>query len=311
LLCYPGQVLYLLRQLTARIADSARTSLTGASIADALYGLQGLSGDKTEVQELLAELAKTIAATNAALTSEQLGRALFGLQGLRTEPSVIQESALGLESDEKEFLLSALWDKIKARETSKYPFRMYLRDIAQGMLGITQLHDPLGNNIRSYLYQQLNWLGDAQTGALPSLAPDVQRAVERSYLTLPGRNDSTLVDAVMAVRALNLNNLPTPQWLQQEYMQAVHAQPGILPMSRSDRLVIQAFTSKYPAEKVAVNTLVDGFRLDLYIPDVQLNVELDGPKHQYASRVRSDTMRDAYLEKKGYKVSIYCHSPGC
>jgi hypothetical protein len=180
---------------------------------------------------------------------------------------------------------------------------MYLCDIAQGMLGITQLHDPLGNNIRAYLYQQLIWLGETQSGVVPWLTPDVQRAVEHSYLILPGRNDFTPIDAVFAVRALKLNSFPVPEWLQLEYTNAARVQPGVLPMSRSDRLVIQAFTSKYPAEKVEINTLVDGFRLNLCFPDVQLNVELDGPKHQYASRVRSDAARDAYLATKGYKVS--------
>jgi hypothetical protein len=47
------------------------------------------------------------------LTSEQLGRALFGLQGLSSSASLFEDSAVGVDSDEVQFLLSTIWDKVK------------------------------------------------------------------------------------------------------------------------------------------------------------------------------------------------------
>jgi len=49
--------------------------------------------------------------------------------------------------DEVQFLLSALWDKIK---TVMLP--MPLAAIALGLQGVSQLNDPTANNIKQYLY---------------------------------------------------------------------------------------------------------------------------------------------------------------
>lgn len=56
----------------------------------------------------------------------------------------------GLDSDEVQFLLSALWDKIKiSREI------MPLSAISMGLQGLTLLNDPIASNIKQYLYLQL------------------------------------------------------------------------------------------------------------------------------------------------------------
>ena len=71
-----------------------------------------MTSNVPEVQELAGELAKKVSASSAELTPEQIGRCLFGLQGLSSSASLIQESALGLDSDEVQFLVSTLWDKV-------------------------------------------------------------------------------------------------------------------------------------------------------------------------------------------------------
>ena len=71
-----------------------------------------MTSNVPEVQELAGELAKKVSASNAELSPEQIGRCLFGLQGLSSSASLIQESALGLDSDEVQFLVSTLWDKV-------------------------------------------------------------------------------------------------------------------------------------------------------------------------------------------------------
>jgi hypothetical protein len=40
-----------MRQLAKRISESDRTKLTSAAIADAIFGLQGMTADIPEVQE--------------------------------------------------------------------------------------------------------------------------------------------------------------------------------------------------------------------------------------------------------------------
>lgn len=286
----------MLKQLTNRIAESDRTKLTGSAIADALYGLQGFSSSVPEVKILIEELAKKIAVTAAELTSDQLGRSLFGLQGLSSSSSLFEESIIGIDSDEVQFLLSTLWDKIKIRTGG-----MTMSAIGQGLQGITMLRDPIANNIRQYMYLQLLRLGIERSESDETVL---------SVSTVPSKESEENAainseDIISVVRALRLNNLLIPKWLATEYIriEELHAINPIIPMSRADKLVTQRYAFKYSNEKFIVNTLVDGFRLDMFFPDSMINFELDGPAHRYPSRAKYDKERDLYLNKKGYKVS--------
>ena len=136
-----------------------------------------------EVQNLFGELAKKIAITGADLTPSLIGRSLYGLQGelltfcvflsdgvvtivslsltilgISSEVSIFADvsplAGVYGDTDEAQFLLSALWDKIKVVKT-----QMPLSSIAMGLEGIALLKDPLGNNIRQYLYAQCLNLG--------------------------------------------------------------------------------------------------------------------------------------------------------
>lgn len=89
-----------------------------------------MTSNITEVQNLLGELAKKIAITGAELTPSQVGRSLAGLKGLSSEVSIFAEisplAGVYGDTDEAQFLLSALWDKIKVVKG-----QMPLKSIAQ------------------------------------------------------------------------------------------------------------------------------------------------------------------------------------
>ena len=155
--------------------------------------------------------------------------------------------------------------------------------------------------------------------------------------TTTTHHDYTSEDIVSVVRSLRLNNLLIPKWLANEYVKIEETHPiiPIIPLSRADKLVSQRYVFRYPNENVIINSLIDGFRLDLYFPEVKLNIELDGPgkilvmimimfsnvtddyrctysfsltAHRYPSRERFDIERDQYLSKKGYKVNCFITS---
>jgi uncharacterized protein YukE len=149
------EIRYLLRQLIQRIRASDRTRMTAQGISDALNGLQGMNSAVPEVQELVGELAKKVASTAATFNSVQMGNALFGLQGLSSRSSFIQESAIGLDVDEVNFLVSAMWDKVK---TMKEP--MSLNAASKSLLGVYNLRDPIGENIRQYMYSTIIKMSD-------------------------------------------------------------------------------------------------------------------------------------------------------
>ena len=76
------EVRALIIEVTARIRASDRTIMTSAAIADSMYGLQGLSSDVQEVQNLLTELAKKISVSPAKFTPAQVGRALLACRAI-------------------------------------------------------------------------------------------------------------------------------------------------------------------------------------------------------------------------------------
>ncbi len=184
--------------------------------------------------------------------------------------------------DEVQFLLSALWDKIKI---IREPFA--LSAISEGMLGITLLKDPIAENIRQFLYLETLRMGKTRMEA-----GETCDALDQ-------------VDVITAVRALRLNGLLIPKWLVKTYAeyQINHSNKPVVTQSRADKLIVQRYKTNFPDEKLIGNSLIDGFRMDMDFPDLKLNVELDGPSHRYPARARYDRSRDEYLrETQGYEI---------
>lgn len=262
------EVRLLLRQLVARIRESDRTRMTSQAIGDALYGIQGMSSDVDEVQQLVGELAKKIATTAAVLTPRDIGRALFGLQGLSSSSPLFAESVIGLDADEVQFLMSALWDKIKVNTAASFP----LSSIAMGLQGLMLLKDPIAENIRQFLHMKVISM-NAETvldGGSTASAP----------------SEADKIDIVYAVRALRLNNMLVPKWLAIAYnkIEETHSSKPIIAQSRGDRMLASRFASSHPTIPLKANALIDGFRLDMCFPELKLNIELDGPSHGYPAR---------------------------
>eukprot|EP01041_Mallomonas_annulata_P003235 gene3235-6403_t len=314
------EVKYLLKQLTKRIAESDRTRLTSSAITDSVFGLQSMTSDIPEVQELVGEIAKKIATTAAELSPVQIGKILFGLQSFTSAGGLFEDSAIGLESDELQFLLSAIWDKVKVSQD-----QMPLSAIAMGLQGLTRLRDPIANNLRQFLYAQAIRLGNTGDMGLPLRTPtgsiqqgQVQVQVENNSGASSSSSSITAeslsiyqarqigldrIDIVSTVRAMRLNDLKIPRWLATEYIAIERAQLSApIPLSRADKLVLQKYQTLFPMVKLIPNSLIDGFRLDMNFPDIKLNIELDGPKHRHPARARFDMSRDDYLRKKGYQV---------
>jgi hypothetical protein len=86
------------------------------------------------------------------------------------------------------------------------------------------------------------------------------------------------------IRALKLNDLETPSWLDQTYrdIEQRHRVTPVLDVNnRIEKIVTQKYSLNHPNENLISNNLRDGFRFDLDFPDLKLNIELDGPSHRY------------------------------
>ena len=78
------QVRALLSALAGCILMSD-VNLSGQGIADALYGLSGMTTDCPELRSLLSALAERIDETQGKLDSQEIGNALYGLQALSSD----------------------------------------------------------------------------------------------------------------------------------------------------------------------------------------------------------------------------------
>lgn len=234
---------------------------------------------------------------------------IFYLVGLSSSASIFQDSAIGLDSDEVAFLLSAIYDKIKTMSDTRIP----LSSAAMGLQGMTFLKDPISVNIKQFLYSQLVKFEDSAYLYECERAKQVAGSSSGGQVTSSSSSSGTGVespidplDIVNAYRSLKLNQYKVPAWLETRYrdLEASHATQAVLPFNRQEKLVAQKFTTMFPDSKVSSNSLLDGFRMDFYFPSLNLNVELDGPSHRYPARARFDSQRDEYLRvQKGVTVA--------
>ena len=238
-----------------------------------------------------------------------MGQALFGLQGLSSTASIFQDSAVGLDSDEVTFLLSTIYDKIKVVKDPSLP----LSSLAISLQGMTSLKDPISMNIKSFLYNQLlkmedaNFLYQCQENLKePIMVSRVYDPTARIYKvepTIKKTHDEVVIDPLDVVnvyRSIKLNSLDVPSWLEKRYrsIEASNAAHPVIPFNRVEKLVSQKYGILYSDQKFATNTIVDGFRIDFKFDNLDLNIELDGPTHRFPSRYRFDMFRDEYLRKE-------------
>lgn len=71
--------------------------------------------------------------------------------------------------------------------------------------------------------------------------------------------------------------------------------------SKSEKLVGQAFKKR--GIKIIPQYWFDGYRIDIYLPDYLVGIEVDGPHHVEKERIIKDAKRKSYIEKQG--ITIY------
>jgi very-short-patch-repair endonuclease len=73
--------------------------------------------------------------------------------------------------------------------------------------------------------------------------------------------------------------------------------------SKFEANVVQMLEKLYPSLSFQANTrIVDGLEMDIYFPDLKLNIELDGPFRRTWTTRSFNSKRDVHLQKKGIQV---------
>jgi len=145
--------------------------------------------------------------------------------------------------------------------------------IAMGFDGMV-LHRSTehGRKIIGYLVNQLNKLRNAD---------------------IPDQNIASLV------RAISICEVPVPEWLQKKYddfLGAYKPKPTYIERKAFEYLSREL----YPFLNISHNYYYDGIEMDLYAPQLKINIEIDDPIHEL--RRKKDQRRDSYLRGKGIRV---------
>jgi len=296
------EVKQLIEELAKKIAVTA-AELTSEQLGRALFGLQALSTsgsifeesaigiDSDEVVFLLSTLWDKVKVRKGGMDMASIGQGLQGIAFLKDpiannlrQYMYLQLLRLGMEKSDR-------GNVITVPTLSSFANT----DVDDNSIERLSLDLDINNDIADSNYNDIN----------DNLYTNNIKATTSSSSSITSINiNYSSEDIVSVVRSLRLNNLLIPKWLANEYIkiEEIHPINPIIPLSRADKLVSQRYVFRYPNENVIINSLIDGFRLDLYFPEVKLNIELDGPAHRYPSRERFDIERDQYLSKKGYKV---------
>jgi hypothetical protein len=68
--------------------QGCRGELNGQNVGNALYGLQGMSSDSSEVLAIVSALASKVQGCREQLNGQEVGNALYGLQGIEISPTL-------------------------------------------------------------------------------------------------------------------------------------------------------------------------------------------------------------------------------
>ena len=71
----------------------------GSTVGDALYGLQRISSDHSQVWVIVSGLASHVAGCKETLSGQAVGNALYGLQCMSSDHSVVIDVLSALASD--------------------------------------------------------------------------------------------------------------------------------------------------------------------------------------------------------------------
>jgi len=126
-------------------------------------------------------------------------------------------------------------------------------------------------------------------------------------------NDVSKLETIMLIQSLSLWGYPIPVWLQGVYsavMDGSHqgeAKKARLKEKSKDNEIgkVSPFESKVVGllrtempeicADMRQSHYIDGFELDIYLPRLKFNVEIDGKHHSKAKNQRRDLVRDKHL----------------
>jgi very-short-patch-repair endonuclease len=257
------EVLYVLGALAPKI-EECREQFDAQAVGNALYGLRNMSSDVREVVDVLVAITPKIEGCGQSLRAQHIGNALYGLQGMDDRLEQVRA------------LFGALEGQLELFDGIVLPL-----DAAQAIQGLLDRKSPPASRI-------LELVGAKVT---------VQRESDPEETILH-------LASVMLIDGMAL-----PASVSAAYDDALAKECARAEGRRSrcksmfEASVAERLEKLYPSLSFQANTrIVDGLEMDIYFPDLNLNMELDGPFHRARTTRSFNSKRDVHLQKKGIQV---------
>jgi hypothetical protein len=288
-------VLDILSALVPKV-KSCSEALSAQAVGNALYGLQGMNSEYSEVLDILSALIPKVKSCSEALTAQAVGNALYGLQGMNSEHSEVRE------------LLSALVPKVKS--CSEALDAQAVGNALYGLQGVKLEKESL--NVFEILYQQLSNLANRTVNFQSLLIADLVFLSQNMAMTLPILQEA-LKDDYNKWDKIKL--LLVDESTRRISTDSSFLQPGNF-QSSAEKQVFNIARKTFGNSSILVSSdeyLFNLFQSDiiLKIPmingpspshSVIINIEVDGSHHLRERKKRFCMLRDKYLKSQGVVI---------
>eukprot|EP01041_Mallomonas_annulata_P005699 gene5699-11491_t len=271
--------------------NSSNVELTDKSVGMILYGLQGMSAEYKEVRNLLRILTTKILCSRFEFKGRSLGMALYGLQGMSSE------------FEEVKLLLKSLHEKMGSDMT------LTLDGQAAGnaLYGISNMRCDDDGNINRLVTRLTECIlaftetMSSSSNAVPVTVPDLLTLYQSTALALRGLPglDTELRGKLEVARDLLLD------LLNERRVEVSSSKSSSSEVERRVADLVSQILSSQLQCTVSVNEFLFGFEADVVMrldSGKTLNLEVDGPIHEYPSKKRFCSLRDDLLREKNVLV---------
>jgi hypothetical protein len=281
---------------------SCREDLDAQAMGNALYGLQGMSSDCSEVRDVLSSLAIKVRSCKEDLSAQAVGNALYGLQGMSSDCSEVRD------------VLSSLAIKVgRCREDLN---AQAVGNALYGLYGVVWIGSaPNFLSVLSFLNQQVNIIANSFSlkESVGSRIITKELVILCQSLTLLLPEISEFLDIKDYTNLERLNNLIKSE-LSCRKQNGDNFYKSAEFQSKSEKRmhkIAMKFSEDTPIEVHNNLHLFDLFESDTtlripingdHINKTIINIEVDGIHHRNEKKILFCKRKDKYLKSKGVFV---------
>jgi very-short-patch-repair endonuclease len=284
--------------------EACRQELSAQAVGNALYGFQNMSSDVREVENVLAALVPKIEACREELDAQAVGSALYGLQNMSSDVREVVD------------VLAAMTPKIEGCNKD-----LLAQDIGNALYGMQGMDDRMEqvHALLGALERQIEFFhgvfppldaAQAIQGLLDRASPPASHIRELVGAKIVVQSESASEEMILHLASVMLiGGMALPASVSGAYSDALAKEYARVEgrmarcKSKFEADMVLRLATLYPSLSFQANTrIVDGLEMDIYFPDLKLNIELDGPSHLVKTTRSFNSKRDVHLQKKGIQV---------